>query len=98
MRTDTTVWFDEEAPLVRAHPLRSTASDPTPRATVSLGDAVTLFGPTGTLRATLVAALEALDDMEARQATREAMRPAAADLFTSSRPPRSGPRLEDGTP
>ncbi len=46
-----------DAPTVRVH--RSTAV--ADRAVMSLGDTLTVFAPTDTLRATLTAALEQLD-------------------------------------
>lgn len=64
-RADTSVWLDDEAPQVRVNRLTARADDPTPRAILSIGDVLSVFGPADVLRATLMAALEALDAVKA---------------------------------
>ncbi len=63
-RADCTIWLDGEVPTVRAQALTATYPDPDDqRASLSIGDALVVFGPVDTLRATLSAALEALDGL-----------------------------------
>lgn len=57
-RADTTIWFDRDLPTVRARAID------TDRAMVNIDDVLTLFGPADTLRATLTAALAALDGLQ----------------------------------
>lgn len=64
-RADCSIWLDgDEAPTVRAQALAPTADNDAPRALVAITDILTIFGPVDTLRATLVAALEALDGIQ----------------------------------
>lgn len=64
-RADCTIWLDgDEVPTVRAQALAPTAGTDAPRALVAITDILTIFGPVDTLRATLVAALAALDGLQ----------------------------------
>lgn len=63
-RADCTIWLDGELPTVRAQAMAPTAGTDTPRALVGIADFLLIFGPTATVRATLVAALEALDGIQ----------------------------------
>ncbi len=66
-RADTSVWLDDDVPIVRVNRLNASAGDPAPRAIVSIGDVLGIFGPTATLRATLTAALAQLDALAVTQ-------------------------------
>lgn len=61
-RIDATLWLDAEVPTVHAQALTATYPDDK-RASLSIGDALVVFGPVDTLRATLTAALAALDGL-----------------------------------
>lgn len=67
-RADTSVWLDDDVPIVRVNRLNPSAGDPAPRAIVSIGDVLGIFGPTAILRATLTAALAALDGLDTTEA------------------------------
>ena len=63
-RADTSLWLDDDVPMVRVNGLTARANDTTPRAILSIGDVLSVFGPTSVLRATLTAALVQLDALE----------------------------------